>query len=88
MNSLIVLRTLGMLLLCEAITMLFPVMVAVIYGEDAVFAFLASLAITAAIGLVLFSIRVKNKIIRYKEGFAIVTFGWLMVSVLGTLPFC
>ncbi len=87
MNSLIVLRTLGMLLLCEAITMLFPVMVAVIYGEDAVFAFLASLAITAAIGLVLFSIRVKNKIIRYKEGFAIVTFGWLMVSVLGTLPF-
>jgi trk system potassium uptake protein TrkH len=87
MNSLIVLRTLGMLLLCEAVTMLPSVIVALIYGENAVFAFLISMTITAAIGLALFSIRVRNKIIRYKEGFAIVSFGWLMVSILGALPF-
>ena len=87
MNSLIVLRTLGMLLLCEAVTMLPSVIVAVIYGEDAVFAFLGPMAIAAAAGLALFSIRVKNRIIRYKEGFAIVTFGWLIVSITGALPF-
>lgn len=87
MNSLIVLKTLGMLLLCEAATMLPSVIVAIVYGEDTIFAFLSSIAIAAAIGLVLFSIRVKDKIIRYKEGFAIVTFGWLMASIVGALPF-
>jgi trk system potassium uptake protein TrkH len=87
MNSMIVLKTLGMLLLCEAATMLPSVIVAAINGEHAVFAFLGSMAIAAAIGLALFPIRVKDKIIRYKEGFAIVTFGWLMVSIIGALPF-
>jgi trk system potassium uptake protein TrkH len=87
MNSLIVLRTLGMLLLCEAVAMLPPVAVALIYSEDTVFAFLISIAVAVIIGLMLFSIRAKNKIIRYKEGFAIVTFGWLAVSILGALPF-
>ncbi|MDD2574193.1 MAG: potassium transporter TrkG [Bacillota bacterium] len=87
MNSLIVLRTLGMLLLCEAVAMFPSVVVALIYRENTIFAFIVSIAITTMIGLTLFSIRVKDKIIRYKEGFAIVTFGWLMVSVLGALPF-
>lgn len=87
MNSLIVLRTLGMLLLCESVTMLPSVVVALIYGEDTVFAFVISIIITALLGFALASLRVKNKIIRYKEGFAIVTFGWLMVSVFGSLPF-
>jgi len=87
MNSLIVLRTLGMLLLCEAVAMFPSVVVALIYRENTVYAFVVSIVITAVIGLMLYSIRVKNKIIRYKEGFAIVTFGWLMVSVLGALPF-
>ncbi|HZX46165.1 MAG TPA: TrkH family potassium uptake protein [Clostridia bacterium] len=87
MNSLIVLKTLGMLLLCEAATMLPSVIVAAINGEHTVFAFLGSMAIAAAIGLALFSLRAKDKIIRYKEGFAIVTFGWLMASIIGTLPF-
>jgi len=64
MNSLIVLRTLGMLLLCEAVAMLPPVVVALIYREDTVFAFLISMAVAVLIGLMLFSIRVKqnNKI--------------------------
>ncbi len=87
MNSLIVLRTLGMLLLCEAVTMLPSVIVAFSYREDTVFAFLISMAITALVGFALFSIKVKDNIIRYKEGFAIVTLGWLLVSILGALPF-
>jgi len=76
-----------MLLLCEAVAMFPSVVVALIYRENTIFAFIVSIAITTMIGLTLFSIRVKDKIIRYKEGFAIVTFGWLMVSVLGALPF-
>lgn len=87
MNFLIVLRTLGMLLLCEAVTMLPSVIVALIYGEGTVTAFTASIVITALLGYILFSVKVKNNIIRYKEGFAIVSFGWLMASVLGALPF-
>ncbi len=87
MNLLIVLRTLGMLLLCEAVTMIPSVIVALVYGEDTVSAFTVSIVATALLGFALFSVKVKNNIIRYKEGFAIVSFGWLMASVLGALPF-
>lgn len=87
MNSAMVLKTLGMLLLCEAFTMIPPVLVALIYREGTVIAFGISIVITLVVGLALYSIKVRDRIIRYKEGFAIVTFGWLAVSVLGALPF-
>lgn len=87
MNSLIVLKTLGTLLLCETAALLPSVAIALVYGEDTVYAYAASIAITVLIGLTLASLSVKDRIIRYKEGFAIVTFGWLMVSIMGSLPF-
>ncbi|MDW7683809.1 MAG: TrkH family potassium uptake protein [Bacillota bacterium] len=87
MNSLIVLKVLGILLLCESAAMLPAVFVAVIYGENTIYGFLLSIVITAVVGLLLFSVKVKENIIRYKEGFAIVSFGWLLASILGALPF-
>lgn len=87
MNSLIVLRTLGMLLLCEAVALIPSVVTAVIYREDTIPAFAMTIVLCAVLGFLLKSIKVKNDIIRYKEGFAIVTFGWIAVSVLGALPF-
>lgn len=87
MNFLIVLKVLGILLLCESVAMLPSVLVAIIYGENTIFAFLLSILITAIIGLLFFSVKAKDNIIRYKEGFAIVSFGWLLASILGALPF-
>ncbi len=86
MNFLIVLKVLGILLLCDAAAMLPSVVIALIYHES-VYAFLLSILITAITGLLLFSVKVKENIIRYKEGFAIVSFGWLLVSIFGAFPF-
>ena len=87
MNVLIVLKSLGMLLLCEAVALLPPVLLAVYYQENTVPAFLYTIIIAVIIGFLFYSLKVKDNVIRYKEGFAIVTFGWLAVSVIGALPF-
>jgi trk system potassium uptake protein TrkH len=87
MNTLIVLRILGVLLLCEAVSMLPSILVAIIYGENTILAFGFSILLTAILGWLLFLCKAKRKVVRYKEGFAIVTFGWLLVSLLGALPF-
>ncbi len=87
MNLLIVLKTLGILLLGESASMLPALFVAVIYGENTIFPFIISILITALVGFALFSVKIKDNMIRYKEGFAIVSFGWLSASILGALPF-
>ncbi|NLM45835.1 MAG: TrkH family potassium uptake protein [Firmicutes bacterium] len=87
MNIRLVIRALGVLLLCEAAAMLPAVFIALGYGEDTVPALLLSILVTSAAGILLCLPQVKDKVIRYKEGFAIVTFGWLLVSVAGALPF-
>ena len=87
MNLLMVVKVLGILLLCESATMLPSIPIALYYGENTIPAFLLSVLITASVGFAFYSIKVKDNIIRYKEGFAIVTFGWLLASVMGALPF-
>ncbi|HZK23947.1 MAG TPA: TrkH family potassium uptake protein [Oscillospiraceae bacterium] len=87
MNSLIVLKTLGILLLCESVAMLPSVAVAIIYKETAISAFIITILIAAVVGFLLYLIKPKEKMIRYKEGFAIVSFGWIIASIIGALPF-
>lgn len=87
MNVLMVVRVMGILLLCEAAAMLPSIVVALIYGEKAVWAFVWTILISALVGLLFFRVKVKENVIRYKEGFAIVTFGWLLASIMGSLPF-
>jgi len=87
MNLLIVLKILGILLLGESASMLPALFVAVIFKENTIFPFIISILITALVGFSLFSVKVKDNMIRYKEGFAIVSFGWLSASILGALPF-
>lgn len=87
MNSLLVLRILGVLLLCESVAMIPSIFVAMIYGEDTIPAYIFSILATAIAGYLLFLFKPRDNTVRYKEGFAIVTFGWLLVSVFGALPF-
>lgn len=87
MNSLLVLRILGVLLICEAVALFPSIFVAMLYGEDTILAYIFSILITATAGCLLFLFKVKDNTVRYKEGFAIVTLGWLLVSIFGALPF-
>ena len=67
--------------------MLLPLIVAVVYKESDWFGILLSLLITISSGLIILILTKIRGEIRAKEGFAIVSFGWLMMSLFGTLPF-
>lgn len=89
MNKKMVFSTLGQLTLSEALMMLLPLAVALIYGEISV---AVSFGVTAVIAALLgsalyFAFKTENKIIFAKEGFVIVALGWIMVSAIGALPF-
>lgn len=87
MNFAMVLKNLGTLLICEALALLPSMMVAFIYKEDDIWAFLYTIIIVTILGIGLFSIRPKNRGLYVKDGFAIVAIGWLLISFFGALPF-
>ncbi len=88
MNRKMIFYTVGHIALAEAALMLLPAHVALVYLEKSGFSFLISAAIALCLGLLLiiFS-KPDNRLIYAKEGFAIVAYAWLLLSVIGALPF-
>ena len=89
MNKKVVINTLGRILLLEAALMLLPLAVSFIYKEAAaITAFAVTIAIAAALSLLLLIIsRTKNQVIYAKDGFVIVGLAWILMSLIGALPF-
>lgn len=88
MNTKMVAKYLGYLILAEAALMLPSALVCAIYREGAVFAMLASAAICAVAGLAfLLPNHKESSVIYAREGFVIAGAGWLFVSILGAFPF-
>ena len=87
MNYKVILHTLGVVLCFEAACMLLPLGCALIYGESDWSVFLISIAISLAVGAILFSLKPKNKNFYAKEGYAIVALSWILMSIFGSLPF-
>ncbi len=88
MNYRIVFRTLGKVMLIATAVLLIPFFVGVGYGETEVYlSFLVPMAILLALGLPLSFIKVKDKAIFAKEGFVIVSLCWIMLALIGALPF-
>ena len=90
MNRKMILSTLGRMLLVEAVLLILPFVVAIIYGEsDGIRSFAVTIAIAAVIGLPLtLAFRTKNQTIYAKEGFATVALTWLALSIVGAVPLC
>ncbi len=89
MNYKMVFGTVGKIVWLEAVLMFLPFCVALLYNEPRVaYAMIISIAIAAAVGtlLVTFS-RTKNDLIYAKEGFITVSVSWIMLSLIGALPF-
>jgi trk system potassium uptake protein TrkH len=82
-----VIHILGFLQIFLAAAMILPVPFSLYYGDSDWGALLISAAITCAFGLIAFLSTRFDRELRPKEGFAIVTFGWLSFSVFGCLPF-
>ena len=67
--------------------MLVPVLISIINGEPYVAVLTGIAAATAGLGAVLFLAVRARAIIGYREGFAMVTFGWVAATLFGALPF-
>jgi trk system potassium uptake protein TrkH len=82
----IVIKILGSILIIDSFFLIPPLIIAIVLNEHAVNAFSYALALTLVVGLILSRYPVKSKDIKAKEGLAIVTFGWLVMSVFGAFP--
>lgn len=87
MNTLLVLRTLGLVLLCEATAMLPSLGIALYLREDAYPAFAISIFVTGLTGAALTRVRLTSSDVGYREGFVIATAGWFCLTLFGALPF-
>lgn len=87
MNVRLTLHVLGGLLLFLAAALLTPIPFALYYGDGQFFAFLLSAVVTALCGGALFRYFRSREEVTLREGFAIVTFGWLGFALFGSLPY-
>lgn len=87
MNYKMVFRTVGRLLLVEAALMILPLAVSMYYDEYLSHIYLAVIAIVAAAGFFMTRLKVKNTRIFARDGFAIVSLSWILMSLFGALPF-
>ena len=88
-NFPIVLRVVGWLLMIEALFMVVPLVVSVIYEEMLIAAeFAVSVALTFVTGLVMnHFIKPKSKTMRKREGLLLTATVWIFFSIFGMLPF-
>jgi len=88
MNKKIVLSILGKILWAEAALLVLPLIVSIMYGNSCTPAFLITIAVAVIIALpLIFLCKTDNKRIYSKEGFVIVSLAWIIMSVIGCLPF-
>ena len=89
MNKKMVFRTVGRLAQIVAILLLIPAVVAIIYGETKqLFAFVITAALAFGTGaLISLLTRTQNRVIYAKDGFAITALAWIVMALIGAVPF-
>ncbi len=78
---------LGMVIFFVAAMMCLPLVVSVIYRDGDTPGLLISVAATAVAGALLLYLGKGERNINLRDGFAVVTFGWLGMALAGALPF-
>lgn len=88
MHIMSVIHILSLLSIFLGVTMLLPIPFSLYYGDSDYIALLISAAITMVTGVIGFKLtRFEDNDVRAREGFAIVTFGWIIAALFGSLPF-
>jgi len=87
MNFRVIKRTIGWILLFEALFFIVPAITALVYNEEEIFDFLAAMLLCVMVGALCLIGRPKNTSIYAKEGFVIVALSWIVMSIFGALPF-
>ncbi|GAB6181794.1 TrkH family potassium uptake protein [Desulfotomaculum defluvii] len=83
----LVLKTLGLVLLIEAVAMVPSLLVELIYQESSLLPFIVGISAAGLVGMGLYLVPIHNKNVGYREGFAIATFGWVLLTLFGAIPF-
>lgn len=87
MNYSMLIYILGSVLKIEGIFLALPSLVALLYGEKNLAAFLATMAFCLAVGFGCTWKKPANTAIYSKEGFLAVSLSWVLLSLTGCIPF-
>lgn len=87
MNRRMVIFFLGWVLRIEAILMLLPIIVSAIYREKAVFTLIGIAAVSYGTGFLCSCKKPANQTLYTREGFVAVALSWIVLSIIGALPF-
>ena len=87
MNYRIIVYIVGWVFNLQAIFMVLPVLTAMVYGENDIFAFFAAIVVCLVIGLPLTRKKPTNKVFYIKDGCVAVAMSWIVLSITGAIPF-
>ncbi len=89
MNRRMVIRMVGQIIKLVGAVMVLPLIVSAIYEEwNCIIAFSITILVSLVIGFAMTLIcKPSNKVIYSREGFVIVSLSWLMLSLIGCVPF-
>lgn len=86
MNRRMICRVLGLILECLAGLLILPTVAGLCYGEG-VTHFLITMALSGVLGFLLAQVKPYSDVIYAKDGFVVVSLGWVLMSLIGALPF-
>ena len=87
MNYRMIAYSVGRILVAVAATMLAPLGLSLLYGESIALAYVIPIVISVLIGLCVSAKAPKNKSLYGRDGMFIVAIGWIVISIIGCLPF-
>ncbi len=87
MNYSIIIYILGWVMRLEGVAMLVPCIAALVYREESGFVFLICSVIVSIIGMFLTLKKPKNTLFYAREGFVTVALSWVILSLIGAIPF-
>ena len=87
MNFAIIKRTLGWILIFEALFFIVPILTGLCYQETQTWSLVWTALICGAVGALLVVGKIKNTNMYAREGFVIVAGSWIIMSLFGALPF-
>lgn len=89
MNKRMILFLLGRLMQMLSFVLLIPLAVAFLYDESSLYklAFLGAIGVSFLLGLACTIKKPKNELYYVREGIVVTSLGWILISILGALPF-
>ncbi len=86
MKNKIIYKYLGKVLIVYSLMMIVPIVIA-LYYKNSIIEFIIPLIISLIMGILLNRIKTDNNNIYAKDGFIIVSLSWIIISIIGALPF-